>query len=166
MIDFTPNKRVSHPERGVGRVTHRTPEKVYILFTGEKIPQMFGTTDPLLAEFSDAVLIMKKLKDYDPLTCTGPLCVAFRQCHDANPHIYEKLKELAFQVLAAGVKKYSMEGLYQRLRWHYDFEVKKTPGSWDVKLSDHHRARYSRLLMQQEPELAGFFDTVSTAPDC
>lgn len=103
---------------------------------------------------------------YDPTSCPGVLCGEFREYHKDNPALYEKFKSLAFQVLDAGFNKYSMEGLYQQVRWHYSVEIKQGSTGWmDVKMSDHHRARYARLLMKLEPKLKNFFDTVENSGD-
>lgn len=78
----------------------------------------------------------------------------FEKFHRDNPHVYEKLLELARQVQRSGYKTYSIWALFARLRWHYDFETKSQDG---FKLSNDLTSRYSRMLMQQEPDLAGFF---------
>lgn len=78
----------------------------------------------------------------------------FEKFHSDNPHVYHKLVELARIVHDAGYQKYSIDALFNRLRWHYDFETKTTE---KFKLCDHHRSRYSRLIMAQEPDLWDFF---------
>lgn len=78
----------------------------------------------------------------------------FLRFHNENPHVYEKLVALARQVHRAGHKNYSIWALFARLRWHYDFETECEKG---FKLCNDYTSRYSRMLMEKEPELAGFF---------
>lgn len=79
----------------------------------------------------------------------------FLKFHRNNPEVYFELKNLAFDMLESGLTKYSISGLFEVLRFNKHL---KTRGS-DFKLSNNHRAYYSRLLMKKEPELKGFFNT-------
>lgn len=74
-----------------------------------------------------------------------------------NPHIFEKLREFALQMKSNGQgrEKYSMKALWERLRWHYQFEVQ---GSGEYSLNNDLTALYARKLMAEEPELNGFFE--------
>ena len=80
----------------------------------------------------------------------------FMTFHLANPRVYELLVYFARQAKASKRDTYSIDAVYQRVRWHVDIETRSTDG-W--KLNDHHRAYYSRLIMEQENDLAGFFRT-------
>ena len=77
----------------------------------------------------------------------------FEQFHENNPRVYEELLELAFRLHRAGRKRYGIGSLFEVLRWH---RAIKTHGS-DFKMSNNHRAFYARLIMENEPELEGFF---------
>jgi len=79
----------------------------------------------------------------------------FLEFHAANPQVYENLVELAYAAKDAGFKCYSINSLVERLRWHYNIDI-RTDG---FKIDNSFRANYSRLIMQQEPGLAGFFHT-------
>lgn len=79
----------------------------------------------------------------------------FEAFHRANPHVYAALKNLALQMLRKGVRQYGMSGLFEILRWQFALQTKGEP----FKLNNDFRSRYTRLLMQQEPELQGFFET-------
>jgi hypothetical protein len=79
---------------------------------------------------------------------------AFLKFHRENPHVYEKLLLLARQVKESGRKRYGIECLFARLRWHYDFEVRSEE---EFKLNNNYTSRYARLLMQQEKDLEGVF---------
>lgn len=78
----------------------------------------------------------------------------FERFHQDNPHVYIKLVALAREVQERGFRNYSIWALFARLRWHYDFETKSEDG---FKLCNDYTSRYSRMLMDREPDLAGFF---------
>ena len=81
---------------------------------------------------------------------------AFEKFHHEHPQVYRKLRELAFQVLQHGYEHYGIGALWERMRWHFAFEVKEAEV---FKLNNNYRSRYARLLMAQEPELKDFFET-------
>jgi hypothetical protein len=73
----------------------------------------------------------------------------------ANPHVREALRNLALRMQARGVRRYGMKGLFEVLRWRFAIQ---TEGD-EYKLNNIFTSRYSRLLMETEPRLAGFFAT-------
>ena len=81
----------------------------------------------------------------------------FWRFHEDNPHVYEHLKALCLEVRRRGVQRFGIRTVWERLRWHARFETIRAPGAW--KLNDHYTRYYARLLMAQEPELAGMFET-------
>ena len=82
------------------------------------------------------------------------LDVRFLQFHLANPHVYQKLKELSLYAKRRGAKRIGIALLFERLRWFSMFET-----SGDVfKLNNDYRALYARMLMRNEQELSGFFE--------
>jgi hypothetical protein len=106
-----------------------------------------------------------------PLNGTRRLCdkrktieERFIEFDEKNPHVFEKLREFALQMKRSrGVKhtgrarsKYSMKALWERLRWHVMFEM-ECRGEW--KLNNNFTALFARKLMEEEPELEGFFET-------
>lgn len=78
----------------------------------------------------------------------------FLAFHNTNPHIYRALVKYAKELVKAGHKKSSIWLLANRVRW--DFAV-STNISDQFKISNDYFSRYSRLIMQQEKSLAGFF---------
>lgn len=77
----------------------------------------------------------------------------FLNFHYANPHVYNRLRALALEMKRQGIDKYSMKGLFEVLRWEHAL---KTTG--DVfKLNNNYTSLYARGLMQNEPQLEGFF---------
>lgn len=75
--------------------------------------------------------------------------------HQANPHIFDMLREMALELKTAGRKRYGISGLFEVLRWRYAVKTSEP----DFKLNNNHRAFYARKLMSYVPELRGFFAT-------
>jgi hypothetical protein len=74
---------------------------------------------------------------------------------EANPQVYELLRRFALEARRSGRRRMGIAALFERVRW---FTAIETHGD-DFKLNNNWRAFYARLLMQNEPELAGFFET-------
>jgi hypothetical protein len=91
-----------------------------------------------------------------PTAPVDPVQAKFEKYHAANPHVYAMFVKYANEVKAAGLEGYSIWAVANRVRWHYEFEVDTKD---EFKISNNYLSRYSRLIMQNEPELAGFFDT-------
>lgn len=79
----------------------------------------------------------------------------FLKFWNENPQVYERLRELALELKRRGVRKYSIKGLFEVLRWEHALETKGDT----FKLNDHYTAWYARALMKNEPELKEFFNT-------
>lgn len=82
---------------------------------------------------------------------------AFVDFHRANPHVYDALVRLTRQAVSAGRTKVGIGMLFEVLRWE-QFLVTSDP---DFKLNNNYRSRYARLIMEQEPDLAGIFEVRS-----
>ena len=78
---------------------------------------------------------------------------AFRKFHAANPDVYRSLRQLALQLKRKGHVHYGIGSLYEVMRWHRALKTVDV----DFKLNNNYRAYYARLLMQNVPELSGFF---------
>ena len=72
-----------------------------------------------------------------------------------NPHVYELVKRFASEVRSRGYTRYSINSLFERVRWHTDIETTDR----QFKLSNNHRAYYARKLMACEGRFEGFFNT-------
>lgn len=79
----------------------------------------------------------------------------FLSFHALNPWVYDDLVTLAREAkYDKGYQRGSIDALSQVLRWQ---RHRPTTGEkW--KLYDHYRSRYARLIMEQEPDLEGFFE--------
>lgn len=80
---------------------------------------------------------------------------AFWVFHEANPHVWELFKRYAFEVKRTGRPRYSVQAIFERIRWHVAIETRGD----DFKINNNYRACYARLLILEHPEFAGFFVT-------
>lgn len=85
---------------------------------------------------------------------------AFEAYHAENPQIFEALRTFALDAKRAGRERLSIAMLFERVRWQTTVE-----GSGSFKANNSMRAFYSRLLMEQEPELRDFFETRKSKAD-
>jgi hypothetical protein len=79
----------------------------------------------------------------------------FDEFHDRNPHVYRELRLLALHYVRQGRKRLSIKGLYEILRLRFVH----TEGGGSFALNNNYTANYSRLLMENNLELAGVFAT-------
>lgn len=87
----------------------------------------------------------------------------FKRFHAANRHVYDALVNLARQFRQRRAdSKIGIGMLYEVLRWNY---YMTTESEDDYKLSNDFRACYARLIMSQEPDLKGIFQTKQSVAD-
>lgn len=118
-----------------------------------------GGALPSGVSVSEASVSEVSVSGYPAPTKSLTISERFELFHAANPHIYEKLREFALQMRFARKKKrrkYGIKALFERVRWHYEFEVNSDE---EFKLNNDFTALYARKLMEREPDLAGFFET-------
>lgn len=87
------------------------------------------------------------------MTPQSKLEASFWEFHLANPEVYSTLVRLAESARRCGVRKIGIGALFERLRWEMALQ---TDGG-EFKLNNNHRAFYARMLMENEPQLAGLF---------
>lgn len=75
--------------------------------------------------------------------------------HEKNPHVYKRLVSLARDLKRRGHTKCGIQMLYEVVRWQ-SFTVNRQD---EYKMANAHCAYYARLIMEQEEDLAGFFNT-------
>jgi len=78
----------------------------------------------------------------------------FKKYHFENPHVYARFKELAFQMMKSGRKKYSSKLIINIIRWENDLI---TTGE-EFKINDRYQSIYGRLLAFHHPEFETFFE--------
>jgi hypothetical protein len=83
----------------------------------------------------------------------------FLAFHALNPQVYDGLVKLAteYRVKFPG-HKIGIDALYEVLRWGY-LHTGFIKSFDEYRLNHNYRSRYARLIMRQEPFLAGIFDT-------
>ena len=86
---------------------------------------------------------------------------AFLAYHAANPQVYDALRRFALEAKRSGRPRIGINLLHERLRWYTTVETQND----SFKANNSWRPFYARLLMQQEPELAGFFETRKAEAD-
>jgi hypothetical protein len=82
--------------------------------------------------------------------------LAFEEFHRANPHVYERLKRLAFRLKVRGVQRWGIKALYEVLRFEEAVATSASAGTY--RLNNNFTALYARKLMEAEPDLEGFFE--------
>ena len=91
-----------------------------------------------------------------------PITARFTEFHQRNPGVYTAIVRLARQRKDAGWRTGSIAQIFEILRWEADLLVVTDDG---LKLNNDYRAPYARLVMANEPDLAGFFHTRSLRAD-
>ncbi len=78
--------------------------------------------------------------------------------HKRNPHVMDLVEKYTFEAIRKGRKHYSINSIFERIRWHEDIET----GHEDFKLSNNHRAYYARYFHHKHPKYDGFFKIKQT----
>ena len=68
--------------------------------------------------------------------------------HRDNPEIYQLICRFTQELINIGRKRYSMNGVFERIRWH----TATTTSDKNFKMPQNHRAHYSRLWLDDHPE--------------
>lgn len=104
-----------------------------------------------------------KLEDIIPVVPTDEnlipdetyLQMKFMEYHNDHPEVYELLKKYVLMAKAANRETYSINGLFERIRWHVNVDTRDEDG---FKMNNNYRSRYARMLMKDNPEFVGFFE--------
>jgi hypothetical protein len=84
-----------------------------------------------------------------------PIDTRFWRWIAKNPIIVELFLKFAREVRQAGLGRYSISALTERVRWEVNIAYS---GRDEFKISNDYRSRLARLLMQMDPILEGFFE--------
>lgn len=79
----------------------------------------------------------------------------FREFHEENPHMYDRLVKMTKQLHSKGHRKVGMQMLFEVLRWQ---SMIRTTGD-KYKINNDYASRYARKIMAEHPELVGIFET-------
>ena len=77
--------------------------------------------------------------------------------HAENPHIYQTLEERALQLRRSGITRWGIKALWEVCR--YELALRTSTSARSFKLNNNYTSHYARLLMHNNPELAGLFET-------
>lgn len=73
--------------------------------------------------------------------------------HKANPNVWVLFQKYTFQAIEAGREHYSVNAIFERIRWHTDIETRGD----QFKINNNHRPYYARYFHHVYPEHNGFF---------
>lgn len=79
----------------------------------------------------------------------------FWRFHKDNPHVYGEIVRLALMLKSKGHKKIGIAMIFEQLRWQHAITTSDMSG---YKLNNNYKSYYSRLIMENIPELSGFFE--------
>lgn len=87
---------------------------------------------------------------------TSETLEAWERFHNANPHVYKGLVNLARYAQSQGKRKIGIDLLWGRLRWDIWMATKRETG--DFKLNNNFRSLYARMIMRKEADLRDIFN--------
>ena len=76
--------------------------------------------------------------------------------HKKHPGVWDLLVTFTFEVINKGYKHYSINAIFERIRWEMDVGG---DGVTTFKIGNNYRAFYARAFMKKYPEHDGFFRT-------
>lgn len=80
----------------------------------------------------------------------------FREFHAHNPKVYEQLVQLAREAKQTGRNRIGIKMLWEVARWNLSRDLRYDE---TFKLPNDYHSRYARLIMEQEQDLKGIFET-------
>lgn len=80
----------------------------------------------------------------------------FREFHEHNPRVYKQLVQLAREAKQAGRNRLGIKMLWEVVRWNLSKDLRYDEA---FKLPNDYHSRYARLIMEQERDLRGIFNT-------
>lgn len=90
-----------------------------------------------------------------------PLVYRFRKFHEAHPEVYAALVRFTREAIArTGRRRAGIGAVYERARWELSLRTSGSPA-----LNNSYKAFYARLIMAQEEDLAGVFETRASVAD-
>jgi hypothetical protein len=85
----------------------------------------------------------------------GTIAARFERFHADNPHVYESIVATVQRLWRRGIRRYSINGIYEVLRYQHAMQTKGDT----FKLNNDFRALYARRVMEEYPQFRGFFET-------
>ena len=112
---------------------------------------------------NDNVIAMETFQPtifHKPTLRESKLKAAWTECKRKNPRLLPHLARIALELKHRGHSRYSMDGLFHIARW----ETGLSTGDLNLKMNNNHCAFAARDLMEQYPQLEGFFQTREQRP--
>lgn len=96
--------------------------------------------------------------DGDARTRGDQMREAAEAFHAAHPEVWDLFVRFTFEAIESGHRHYSVNAIFERIRWESDVGAQGAPGG-AFRINNNHRAFYSRRFMRVFPRHAGFFRT-------
>lgn len=90
---------------------------------------------------------------HPPLSKPETIQQQFEAFHKRHPEVYRILVSRARRAMVKD-KRVGIGCLWENIRWYFYVERDET-----FKLNNNYRSRYARLIMDQESDLADYFET-------
>ncbi len=116
-------------------------------------------------------IVRELLRDGVRCNRSSLLWEGFLKFHDKNPWVYDRLKQICFDLRSRGWDQYSMSTIISVLRFEWDLKTggvalyAKDEEPEIVKLSNNHSPYYARILIEDEPIYWDFFELRSVEGD-
>lgn len=91
---------------------------------------------------------------FPPETRADQIFERFTTFHNDNPGVWRLFKRFTFELIEAGRTRYSVDAIFNRIRWHVEIETRGEA----VKINNDFTAYYARMFMATYPQHAGFFE--------
>lgn len=111
------------------------------------------------------------MQQLDLIRDKSPKERAFEEFHKENPWVFDRLVSMCRALKARGFRRYSIWPLMGSLRYQFDLktggDVVTVAGGTTlrVKLNNNYTPYYSRKIMNDCPDLHGFFETRTAEAD-
>ncbi len=77
--------------------------------------------------------------------------------HKAHPEVYERFRQIAFDLLRNGHKHYSADGILHVIRFELNRVIANPKDQY--RINNNFSAYYARYFIHMYPEYEGFFET-------
>lgn len=85
-----------------------------------------------------------------------PIQESFEEWLSRHGDVYRRFVQLAREAKRRGRTRWSTKAMIEVYRWECEGDTDPVDG---FKLSDHYSSRLARKIMDDNPDLAGFFET-------
>lgn len=131
--------------------------------TACKLYLLYILTPVFYQGLPDGVSTQPELEFKPPApTNPGRLEADFLEFHQKNPKVYQKFCEHCEELLAAGFKRYSADGIVHKIRFDLDVAVKSTTVDTDghpIKINNNTVRYYAELWTREHPAHPDFFQS-------